>query len=105
MKMEAYSVFDKAVNAFMAPFFCRSRGEALRSFISAVNDEKGPFALNLPDYTLYYIGLWDDASGSLTSPDRPDKVLSAPEASHRVMADHQRSTPLVPDNGARSLPS
>lgn len=83
MKLELYAVHDKAVNAFMQPFFCRARGEAFRSFIAACNDEKGPFVNHLPDYNLYYIGEFDDQSGILYPLSAPDRLLSAAEARDR----------------------
>lgn len=90
MMIEVYSVYDKAVNAFMAPFFARARGEALRNFIAAVHQENGPFKDNLPDYTLYYLGKFDDASGALIPENAPDKCLSAAEAGNNQLANDPR---------------
>lgn len=78
MKLEMYSVYDKAVDAFMQPFFCRTKGEAFRSFNVAVNEEKSIFARNAPDYSLYYVGTWDDKDGR-TGDCEPVRIVSATE--------------------------
>jgi len=61
--LEAYSVLDRAVKSFLQPFFVRARGEALRSFTEVVNTKDHQFNKHATDYTLYYVGRFDDASG------------------------------------------
>lgn len=75
MRMFAFSVLDKAVGAFMVPFFCRSDGEAMRSFSDAVLDPKHQFHAHSADYDLYNVGIWDDSVGGLAGSD-PAKVVS-----------------------------
>lgn len=79
MKLLAFSVFDRAVEAFLPPFFVRHRGEALRSFIDACNDGNHQFAKHVLDYTLTYVGEFDDASGHFDRVDDPVRVISATE--------------------------
>lgn len=74
----AFSVHDKAAGAFLPLFFCRSKGEAIRSFSSAVSDEKHQFGMHKGDFTLYACGAFDDVSG-LLSPQDPERMLSALE--------------------------
>lgn len=83
MILQVYSVYDKAVAAYLNPFYARSRGEAIRSFMEACSDEKHQFARNAADYTLMYLGIWDDGSGMFTldSVGGPETVISALEAS------------------------
>lgn len=57
------AVKDEAVGAFMAPFVCRSQGEAIRSFSDAVADPKMEFGRHPADYGLYVVGEWDDHAG------------------------------------------
>lgn len=78
MISHAFSVYDKAAGAFLPLFFCRSKGEAIRSFTSAVADEKHQFGMHKGDFTLFACGSFDDASG-LMSPVEPERVLSALE--------------------------
>lgn len=78
MMYQCFCVRDNAIGAFLPPFFTRSRGEALRSFSEAVNDEKHQFHRHAADYTLYAIGAWDDTNG-LLSPLEPARIASATE--------------------------
>lgn len=77
MKMIVFSVLDKAVGAFLPPFYCRSQGEALRSFAEAANDPKR-FQKYASDYVLMRLGEYDDGSG-LFSCGEPIRVVSALE--------------------------
>jgi len=66
-KFMMYSVYDSKVNFFHPPMFMRNRGEALRSWEIAANDEKGQISRHPEDFTLFEIGEFDDAEGSLTA--------------------------------------
>lgn len=78
MKLQMFTVYDSAVGAYLQPFFCRSPGEAVRSFQDACNDPKSSFAAHLNDFTLYALGEWDDAGG-VFHPTMPTRVTSATE--------------------------
>lgn len=78
MILLSYSVYDKAVQAFMKPFYCRTKGEAVRSFMEACKDEKMEFNKHAADYTLFQLGSFDDATGRFTSVE-PERVISALE--------------------------
>lgn len=78
MILLACSVFDAKVGAFTNPMYFRSRGEAIRSFSTAVRDEKSQFALFKADYALVYLGDWDDGSGAFTSL-APTRLIGADE--------------------------
>ena len=78
MIMLAFAVRDKAVEAYMPVFMCRSKGEAIRSFTMAVRDVKHQFAASKIDYDLFYIGSFDDQDGLLIS-DGPQRLLGAVE--------------------------
>lgn len=78
MIMLAFAVHDKAVGAFLPLFFARSKGEAIRSFSTAVTQQDHQFAKNSGDYTLYHLGEFDDGNGHFEAVD-PQRVLSALE--------------------------
>lgn len=78
MILYVFSVHDKAVNAFLQPFYCRSKGEAIRSFTEAVNDKSKPFGKHALDYALVSLGEFDDVAGQL-KPSDPVRVVSALE--------------------------
>jgi len=77
MRLEVYSAHDAAVGAFLPPFFCRSRGEALRSFQQAARDPNGMMLAHGKDYSLYQIGFWSDENGLFEAFDVPDRVCGA----------------------------
>lgn len=78
MQMFVFSVYDAAVKAFMQPFFSRSRGEAIRSFSDAVNDEKSNFNRHAADFSLHAFGSFDDNSGAFETR-VPERIVSATE--------------------------
>ncbi|QCQ84841.1 nonstructural protein [Blackfly microvirus SF02] len=78
MILEVYTIYDKAVKAYMQPFYVRARGEALRSFTEAVNDPAKPFGKYAVDYLLVALGSFDDSSGVFSSGE-PVRVVGAEE--------------------------
>lgn len=63
MRLHIYTVFDKAVNAFMQPFYARSAGEAIRSFTELANDKTTNVGRHPNDYILFGLGEFDDQAG------------------------------------------
>lgn len=61
MILRMYSVYDKAVGAFMTPIFFRSENEAVRALKVIGSDHS--FRQSPGDYALYALGEFDDASG------------------------------------------
>lgn len=84
MKLFVFSVLDMAVKAYMQPFYCRSHGEAVRSFTDAVNDPKGQFGRHSTDYILMHHGLFDDQNGLFESIE-PVRVIGANEVLQEVV--------------------
>lgn len=79
MRLHVFAVYDAPVGAFNQPFFCRSVGEAIRSFQDACNDPKSPFNSHASDFSLHMLGMFDDASGTFELPKAPERVTSALE--------------------------
>lgn len=94
MRILYFSVFDKAVGAYLPPFAARSKAEAMRSFADAVNDEKHQFFKHVLDYTLMHVGGFDDESGLFSVLD-PERVISGSEC----MADPFTAEKRVGGNG------
>lgn len=70
------SVYDAAVKAFMQPFFARSKDEARRSFGDACRDPKLDFGKHPMDFSLHYIGEWDDV-GLIVAKPQSDLLMEA----------------------------
>lgn len=76
MILKCYCVLDKAVMAFMTPFFCRSDAEAVRSFRDACSNPEHQFNRHLPDFVLYRTGLFDDSNGQMIVLDSPEMIIA-----------------------------
>lgn len=78
MKVYLYSILDTKVGAFSAPVGARARGEAVRSFQQACQDDNLPFKKSPGDYQLYYVGEYDDAQMVIQG-FQPERVIGADE--------------------------
>lgn len=55
-----FAVKDRAIEAFMTPWFAQSTGQAIRSFTDEINNPESPMSKHADDYDLYHIGTWTD---------------------------------------------
>lgn len=78
MRIQVFAVRDLVVGAFLPPFFCRSHGEALRSFGDACNTADHQFAKHSSDFVLFHLGEFDDNSGIFAAIE-PARVVSGLE--------------------------
>ena len=62
MKFGIYSIHDSKAKAFFSPVFMHAEGQCLREFTDACNDPEHAFGRNPQDYTLFYLGDYDDNS-------------------------------------------
>lgn len=65
MEYRMFTVHDVKAEAFLLPFFARSRGEAVRMFETAVNTPDHQFARHASDFTLFEIGHFNDLTGEV----------------------------------------
>jgi len=70
------AVRDSAVDAYGVPVFVRAKGEALRGFMDEVRRVDSPMNKHPSDYTLFFIGQYDDATGTM-QPVSPQQLLRA----------------------------
>lgn len=75
MRLRIYSVFDKAVSAYLAPMMMRSEEEAIRSFQEAVANQGHQFSKHRKDYCLAHLGFFDDSLGAFEC-DTPPRVVA-----------------------------
>ena len=88
MMRQLFSVFDSKAQAFMTPFVEQSPGTSSRAFEAACNEQGHIFNAHPEDFTLFYIGDFDDATASI-------ETLKAPEAIAAAIAMvRQAETPL-----------
>ena len=80
MRMIVCCVFDAAVNAYLPPFFVRSRGEAVRAFQKECANAQSPFHQHPGDFRLCVLGVWDDGNALFVDCGLPEPLMSARDA-------------------------
>lgn len=73
-KLNIYSIYDSKVKFFDRPLFMRNRGEALRAWETAANDEKTTISAHPTDYAIMEIGEFDDQTGKITCYEVPESL-------------------------------
>lgn len=61
--LKMFTVYDSKAEAYLPPFYSKSKGEALRSFTDAVNDPQSQLNKHPEDYTLFEVGDFDENLG------------------------------------------
>jgi len=61
--LKVYSVHDSAAEAFMVPFYMQTDKQAQRAFGNSINDANHQFSNNPEDYTLFFVGHFNDQDG------------------------------------------
>lgn len=86
MKLNIFSVKDRAAGAFGRPFFLPTTGLAIRGFTDEVNrrtHENGvqnDMHVHADDFELYELGEFDDEHGVISLHERPKLLLLAKQA-------------------------
>lgn len=86
-KLMIYSIYDSKVKFYDRPLFMRNRGEALREWGKAANDEKTTISAHPNDFALMEIGEFDDQTGQITP-------IAVPES--LGLAVHFKNVPEAP---------
>lgn len=76
-KINMFTIFDTKANAYLQPFFSRTNDTAIRELTKAVNDEKSLFHNAAEDYTLFYLGNFDEDEGTFDMSPQPISVVNA----------------------------
>ncbi|WNK13511.1 MAG: nonstructural protein [Microvirus sp.] len=77
MKLIICAVKDAALDAFMRPMFVAAKGQAVRAFTDEVNKADSELNKHPTDYSLYYLGTYDDGDASFVSEGRPTLLIRA----------------------------
>lgn len=79
MILKIFSVFDSAVGAYASPMFLHSRAQAVRAFTDAIADPSTNICKHPQDFTLFYLGEYDDQIGRFDSLPSPESCGVASE--------------------------
>jgi len=66
MVKKIFSIYDEKAEAHLQPFFFDTNGQAIRAIVDCLNDPNHNFARHTSDYTLFFIGQFDDSDGTIT---------------------------------------
>lgn len=80
--MKVFSVFDAKANAYLQPFVMKAKPVALRAFEDLVNDPTCAFSKHPMDYTLFYVGDWDQIAGQLTRLEVNEALCNGKDVRH-----------------------
>lgn len=67
MILRVYGIRDLKAGAFAPPFFMQRDEMAVRAFSDAIQDPQHAMSRHPEDYHLFYLGEYNDESGSLVS--------------------------------------
>jgi len=71
---QIFSVYDSKAAAYTQPFYAVNSRVAVRMFTELANDPKHTFGMHPEDFTLFELGSFDDATGTI---DQLDVKMSA----------------------------
>lgn len=77
--MKIFSVFDSKAETYSTPMVQRNSGEAIRSFQTAVNDNKTQFHAYPEDFTLVELAEWIETEGVIKPLPKPKILINASE--------------------------
>lgn len=83
MRLNVYSIFDRASGVYDRPWCAHSDKAAVRSFTDVAQDESHPIGKHPEDFTLFRVGTWVDDEGAING-EVPTKVINAAEAYSKV---------------------
>lgn len=86
MKHRIFAVYDVKAYAYLPPFFMPEKGMAARVFSDCVESESHQFGKHPEDYTLFFIGSFDDETAEIVSI-TPETVLTGLQARARAARD------------------
>lgn len=79
MQHKIYTVYDSKSEAYLQPFFLQTNGQAIRSFSDCANDPNHQFGRHPGDYTLFYLGMYEDGSATFAIEPTPASLGKAIE--------------------------
>lgn len=65
--MKIFTIYDSKAKAYLQPFFSKTEGTAIREAKMIANQEGHQFNSYAEDYSLFYIGEYDELSGKISS--------------------------------------
>lgn len=90
------AVFDSKAASFGSLVTVPTVGIAARGFVDACADRRSPMAQYPADFTLYELGDYDPATGSIVMLPQPKPVMTAAAAREVRRAEEAKVQPALP---------
>ncbi|WNK14211.1 MAG: nonstructural protein [Microvirus sp.] len=74
MQYRLYSIFDQITNLFNLPFTSINDNDAIRTVRMVQSDSSSTLHKSPSDYSLYFIGIYDDSIGAYTNQSNPELI-------------------------------
>lgn len=87
-----YAIYDVKAGVYMKPWYQHTDAEAKRAFTDIAIDPQHPIGKHPADYTLFFIGFYDDSTGKI-EPCDPMSLCTALEC----VAAHAAADPAQQD--------
>lgn len=79
MLLKAYSIHDNAVKSYNNPFYMLTHAEACRAFKTEALNPESKICNHPQDFSLYYVGTYDNASATFNQSDGISLMITATE--------------------------
>ncbi len=103
MKHKIFCVYDSAADAYLPPFFMPESGQAIRVFGDCVNSADHQFGKHPSDYTLFFLGGFDDRSAWIDLESAPVKLINGVEARKGAKLPGRESQDVLDFEGKEKL--
>ncbi len=102
MMLKIFAIFDAKALAYLPPFVLPEEGMAMRTFSDCVNSKDHQFGAHPEDYTLFFLGLYDDKTGIFSELEARSVLANGVEMVRLEVPAGQQDLPV---NGADLEPA
>lgn len=69
-----FSIYDSKTAAYLPPFFMQTKAAAIRAVSDTVADPEHQFAKHPEDYTLFFLGTYEDENSTFHIEETPQSL-------------------------------
>lgn len=74
MILNIFSIYDSKIESYMKPFYCNTKGEAIRMFSDGLKESDSLISKHPEDFTLFHLGEYDDSTAKFTPLETPHSL-------------------------------
>ena len=74
---QVLAIRDSAVNAYDRPFYTPTNAAGIRAFADNVRNKESPMSQHPEDFTLWFLGTYDDETGQFLQTQPPMQIARA----------------------------